>query len=210
MPRPAAPKPTHIRQRAIEAAFALFLERGFAEVGTREIATAAGLANGSLYHEFPGGKAEIAAEVYARIVAELVQVIQGTSSKTGGNAGKADALAELIHDVARWAETHPRHLNLYLCLQCIADEGALPQAVRAGAVEMRGVLRSRLVSVATAQALNSLPGAVLTEVVLGPTLRTMAQMDHIVADGGAVATIIPRLVDAASGSLRGVAPAKKR
>lgn len=86
MPRPAAPTPTQIRQRTIEAAFDLFVQRGFADVGTREIAKASRLANGSVYHEFPGGKAEIAAEVYSRIVAELVQAVQGPGARTGGNA----------------------------------------------------------------------------------------------------------------------------
>lgn len=85
-------------------------------------------------------------------------------------------LAKLIRVVAHWAETHPRQLNLYLSLQFIADEGPLPPAARAGAVERRGAMRSRLASVATAQALNSLAGAVLTEVLMGPTLLAMAQL----------------------------------
>jgi AcrR family transcriptional regulator len=50
------------RERIIEATTALFMERGFAGSGLKQIATASSAPVGSIYHSFPGGKAELAAE----------------------------------------------------------------------------------------------------------------------------------------------------
>lgn len=50
------------RERIIEATTALFMARGFAGSGLKQIATASGAPIGSIYHSFPGGKAELAAE----------------------------------------------------------------------------------------------------------------------------------------------------
>lgn len=50
------------RERIIEATSALFMERGFAGSGLKQISESSAAPIGSLYHFFPGGKAELAAE----------------------------------------------------------------------------------------------------------------------------------------------------
>jgi AcrR family transcriptional regulator len=50
------------RQRIVEATSALFMERGYAGSGLKQISTASTAPIGSLYHFFPGGKTELAAE----------------------------------------------------------------------------------------------------------------------------------------------------
>jgi AcrR family transcriptional regulator len=62
------------RDALIEAARALFAERGYAGVGTEEIVRAAGVTRGALYHHFDG-KRELFEAVYERIEAELAQRI---------------------------------------------------------------------------------------------------------------------------------------
>jgi AcrR family transcriptional regulator len=47
------------RQRLVTAAAELFRRRGFAATGIKAILTAAGAPYGSMYHFFPGGKAEL-------------------------------------------------------------------------------------------------------------------------------------------------------
>lgn len=47
------------RQRLVTAAAELFRRQGFAATGIKAILTAAGAPYGSLYHFFPGGKAEL-------------------------------------------------------------------------------------------------------------------------------------------------------
>jgi AcrR family transcriptional regulator len=50
------------RERIIEASAALFMQKGYAGGGLKEIATTSDATVGSLYHFFPGGKEELAAE----------------------------------------------------------------------------------------------------------------------------------------------------
>lgn len=50
------------RERIVEATSALFMERGFSGSGLKQICAASAAPMGSLYHFFPGGKTELAAE----------------------------------------------------------------------------------------------------------------------------------------------------
>jgi AcrR family transcriptional regulator len=50
------------RARIIEAATEAFMQRGYSASGLKEISTAGAAPIGSLYHFFPGGKEELAAE----------------------------------------------------------------------------------------------------------------------------------------------------
>ena len=54
--------PASTRDRIIEASAALFMQRGLAGSGLKQIAAESEATIGSLYHWFPGGKDELAAE----------------------------------------------------------------------------------------------------------------------------------------------------
>ncbi len=69
----------------IGAARPLFAERGYAGVGTEEIARAAGVTRGALYHHFDG-KLELFAAVYEQIEAELAERIAGEALESGAEA----------------------------------------------------------------------------------------------------------------------------
>jgi AcrR family transcriptional regulator len=56
------PVPASTRDRIIEASAALFMQRGLAGSGLKQIAAESEATIGSLYHWFPGGKDELAAE----------------------------------------------------------------------------------------------------------------------------------------------------
>ncbi|GAA4690069.1 TetR/AcrR family transcriptional regulator [Nocardioides conyzicola] len=62
------------RAALVTAARPLFAERGYAGVGTDEIARAAGVSRGALYHQF-AGKEELFAAVYEQVEAELTAEI---------------------------------------------------------------------------------------------------------------------------------------
>jgi AcrR family transcriptional regulator len=49
------------KERIVEATSALFMQQGYAATGLKAIAEAGEATTGSLYHFFPGGKAELAA-----------------------------------------------------------------------------------------------------------------------------------------------------
>lgn len=66
------------RERIVQSAAALFLQQGYAGTGLKAIVDASEATTGSLYHFFPGGKAELAAEtlrVAGRAYEELVMAI---------------------------------------------------------------------------------------------------------------------------------------
>jgi AcrR family transcriptional regulator len=57
-----ASRGTATRAKMVRGAAALMRERGYSGTGFRELIEASGAPRGSIYHHFPGGKAELAAE----------------------------------------------------------------------------------------------------------------------------------------------------
>jgi AcrR family transcriptional regulator len=60
----------------------LFAARGYADVGTEEIVTRAGVTRGALYHHFKGGKEELFRAVLVQISAETVQRVAHAAVST--------------------------------------------------------------------------------------------------------------------------------
>jgi AcrR family transcriptional regulator len=83
--RTQAERSRSTREALIEAARALFAERGYAGVGTEEIVAAAGVTRGALYHHFDG-KRDLFESVYERVEEELARKIA-----TGALAANADS-----------------------------------------------------------------------------------------------------------------------
>jgi AcrR family transcriptional regulator len=86
------------RLALIEAARALFTERGYENVGTEEIVKAAGVTRGALYHQF-GDKASLLEALYERIEAEsterVARVVLGSDLHSPLEAMKAGVEAFL-------------------------------------------------------------------------------------------------------------------
>jgi len=89
------------RQALIEAALALFAERGYADVGTEEVVARARVTRGALYHHF-ADKRDLFRAVHERVEEELVERIaermQGVSDPwevmVTGTRAFLDACAE--------------------------------------------------------------------------------------------------------------------
>ncbi len=73
------------REALVEAARALFAERGYAGVGTEEIVRAAGVTRGALYHHFDD-KRELFAAVYEGIEVELAERIAAGALQAGASS----------------------------------------------------------------------------------------------------------------------------
>lgn len=73
-PRTQAERTASTRAALLRAARRLFEERGFGAVGTDEIARAAGVTRGALYHQFDG-KLELFAAVFEQVEAEIAERI---------------------------------------------------------------------------------------------------------------------------------------
>lgn len=89
------------RQRVVEAAERLFMERSYNAISLRDIADALGIKQASLYYHFPQGKEEIYVVVAERAFARHAE---GMSAAIASAA----TLPEQLHAVAAWFATQPR------------------------------------------------------------------------------------------------------
>lgn len=95
--RTQAQRTAATRAALIAAARPLFTERGYAPVGTDEIARAAGVTRGALYHQF-AGKEELFVAVFEQIEADLMaRLMVGVDG-----ADLADPVAMLHADIDGW------------------------------------------------------------------------------------------------------------
>jgi len=89
--RTQADRSAATRAALVAAARPLFAEKGYAAVGTDEVARAAGVTRGALYHQF-AGKQELFAAVFEQVEEEIATRI-GTDLLAGGGDPAA-----ILHD----------------------------------------------------------------------------------------------------------------
>jgi TetR/AcrR family transcriptional repressor of lmrAB and yxaGH operons len=82
------------RDRLIEASIVLLRQSGLAGAGINEIVRASGAPKGSVYHFFPDGKQQIAAEALAQYTQRVVAFIDAAMSRKRTPAAKVLALFE--------------------------------------------------------------------------------------------------------------------
>jgi AcrR family transcriptional regulator len=99
------------RAALVAAARPLFAERGFAGVGTEEIARAAGVTRGALYHHFEG-KRELFEAVYEQIEIELAERI--ASGALQANATSPLAAMKAGAEMFLLASTEPETQQIVL------------------------------------------------------------------------------------------------
>ncbi|WP_340539360.1 TetR/AcrR family transcriptional regulator [Nocardioides sp. GXZ039] len=81
------------------AARPLFATKGYAAVGTDELAAAAGVTRGALYHQF-GGKEGLFVAVFEQVEAEVVDQIAGRLT----GVEQSDPLTEALAAIDGWLE----------------------------------------------------------------------------------------------------------
>lgn len=81
------------RARIEQAALALFVERGVDAATTRDIAAAAGVAEGSIYRHFDS-KDELAATMFLKIHARLAALVRDAARNKGGIAEQTGAVVD--------------------------------------------------------------------------------------------------------------------
>ncbi len=99
------------RAALVAAARPLFAERGYAGVGTEEIARAAGVTRGALYHHFEG-KRELFEAVYEQIEIELAERI--ASGALRANATSPLAAMKAGAEMFLLASTEPETQQIVL------------------------------------------------------------------------------------------------
>lgn len=93
--RTQAERTAGTRAALVAAARPLFATKGYAAVGTDELATAAGVTRGALYHQF-GGKEELFVAVFEQVEQEIVDRMASGLAASGDSADQVAALHDGI------------------------------------------------------------------------------------------------------------------
>ncbi|MEE4301735.1 MAG: TetR/AcrR family transcriptional regulator [Pseudomonadales bacterium] len=93
------PRPARHRERLVHTAIRLFRQKGYAATGLAEILEKSGAPKGSLYHHFPGGKLDVAAEAVRVAGAVVTATLEELLARTPDGAAFVTAYAELL---AQW------------------------------------------------------------------------------------------------------------
>ena len=130
-PEEPAPADTS-RARLIAAAGRLFQERGYAATGLSDILKAAGAPKGSLYHHFPGGKAELTAAAMRGAGGLLRATLKQAREETGT---AAEAVEHFSVKLAGWLDGSAFRRGCPMAtvaLECAPGEDALGATLREG------------------------------------------------------------------------------
>ncbi|MFG2003354.1 TetR/AcrR family transcriptional regulator [Spirillospora sp. NPDC048911] len=93
-----AVKGDETRARLIAAARTLIEARGYFGVGLNEVLEAGKAPRGSLYHHFPGGKDQLAAEALAASGKEIDDLIRGLADALPGTRELIEAVMDALAD----------------------------------------------------------------------------------------------------------------
>lgn len=124
------------REKILEVAEARFAQRGFAGVGMRELALAAGLGKSSLFHHFPT-KAELWVAVLERVIARIEAHVLPALAAAGAALARIERAVDALIDAL--AE-HPATARLLL--RSLVEEDALDAAEPPGAAAVEARIQA--------------------------------------------------------------------
>ncbi|HVO55469.1 MAG TPA: helix-turn-helix domain-containing protein [Solirubrobacterales bacterium] len=146
----------------MDAARALFTERGYENVSAEEIVRAAGVTRGALYHHF-GGKSELLEAVYARLEAEsterVARIVLGSDLESPLAAMRAGVAAFLDE----CAEPELRQIALHDAPAVLGWE----RWREIGAANGLGLIEASLTAAIDAGEIRPLPVKPLAHLLLG-------------------------------------------
>ena len=128
-----ARKKEDIRRRILDAALALFQRNGFDETTTKQIATRARIAEGTLFNYFPT-KEEIALHFFEREVEHAIAAVRG--NKRLAKAPLEEKLFALIQAQIDFLAPHERFIGAAL-VSALRPASTLARGVRADALRER-------------------------------------------------------------------------
>lgn len=91
--------PRDTRARILAAAVRLFQRGGYAGTGINDVIAASGAPRGSLYHHFPGGKPQLAAEAIAFLAAQVAGLID---RRVEDGVAPGDILRQIAEAMGGW------------------------------------------------------------------------------------------------------------
>jgi TetR/AcrR family transcriptional regulator, lmrAB and yxaGH operons repressor len=127
----------------VRAAVELFRERGYAATSFGDVLARSGAPRGSIYHHFPGGKEELAAEALRRYVRASVRALRGAAEN--GSAVEAVRAFVLASRDALVASDYRQSCPIAgVTLDLMPADNALSRHVTDAFAQWRDVLRGAL------------------------------------------------------------------
>ena len=136
--------PSMHRQAIVRAAVALFRKQGFAATGLAEILARSGAPKGSLYHYFPGGKAELGEAAVRQAGATVTQTLNKLREESPGAAEMIGRYVDLLSgwmSKSNWRDGCPITTTL---LETAHDLPPVAQAGREAFADWAAVLAAAL------------------------------------------------------------------
>ena len=146
-------RPDETRQKVMDTARKLFVQRGYFNTSIPDIVRASEVSIGSIYHHFEN-KQELAKELYEETLRSFVQAMHGHTLELTGTEAKLKALVRYLYILCeddplkmeymlfmRHAEIFPEHVPICLSEPFAAvtawiREGMLAGEVREGSAEL--------------------------------------------------------------------------
>ncbi|HET6448194.1 MAG TPA: TetR/AcrR family transcriptional regulator [Conexibacter sp.] len=187
-------RPRDSRERMVCSAALLFRERGYSGTAFSDVIAHSGAPRGSIYHHFPGGKAQLAHEAVAWAAATIAERLDEAL------AAERDAAGVLRAFLAPWREVLERSDFRAGCpLVAITVETEVPPELRTAVsdafVGWRELLAARLRHAGIAPARARSLATLTLSAIEGAVLLCRAQRDTAPLD--AVAAELARAIDAA-------------
>lgn len=164
------------RQRLLEGALSLLAERGYAAMELRDVAARGDAPRGSIYHHFPGGKSQLAAEA-AALEGERVRA---TIERSLAERGLRETLLMFGQIFRRRAANHPDRIGCPVAAAALArpEDPALAAAATAAFRSWEEAVAAALRDEGVPAAQAGPFAALVVSTIEGALVRTRAAGDH--------------------------------
>lgn len=178
--QPPEPRRRDGRERLLEGAGRLLAEKGYAGMELRDVAERGSAPRGSIYHHFPGGKAQLAAEAAAADGRFIRKAIEDSLAERGLRA----TLATFGAMFRRAAADHPERIGCPVAAAALAqpEDPALAAAATAAFQSWEAAIATALEGEGVEPDRAATFAALVVSTIEGALVRTRAAGDHAPLD----------------------------
>ena len=178
--QPPEPKRRDGRERLLEGAGRLLAEKGYAGMELRDVAERGEAPRGSIYHHFPGGKAQLAAEAAAVDGTRVRKTIEASIAEKG----MKETLRMFGELFRRRAANHPERLGCPVAAAALArpEDPALAAAATAAFQSWEKAIATALEEEGVAPEQAATFAGLVVSTIEGALVRTRAAGDHAPLD----------------------------
>ena len=178
--QPPEPRRRDGRERLLEGAGRLLAEKGYAGMELRDVAERGKAPRGSIYHHFPGGKAQLAAEA-AEVDGARVRKAIERGLQERGLKGTLRMFGELFR---RRAAEDPERIGCPVAAAALArpEDPAMAKAATAAFQSWEGAIAVALEDEGLDPETSTTFAGLVVSTVEGALVRTRAAGDHAPLD----------------------------